>query len=269
MHLTTDKIKERIETLGNTQPWNHAFDFGNGIKTPVNTTTSFGKNVNKWERIKPVLSQLLTKTSTVLDVGSNDGFFSIRMAEMSQEVMGLDVDEHRVEKAQFAKEILKVENVRFEKLNILNDDEAARLKKYDFCTCLGVLHRLPDPFKLLLVLSQKSDTLILEWKTHKGVGLEEASLYFSPATPKPNDPYGEQFFLPSFACVEKVLEKNGFRYFQRLNKSHSNRALLIASRRTLNLKVEKEPKLVSKLNNIKFLTKGYLRSLINIISSDR
>ena len=183
MQLSENIIKEKIEQLGKYQAWNHAFDFGNGITTPVNTGSSYGKNINKWKRIELLLKHLLNKEMTVLDVGSNDGFFSIQMAELSKNVLGLDIDEKRIEKAEFAKEVLNVKNVTFKKLNILDENDESQLGNFDVCTCLGVLHRLPDPFKLLLTLAKKSDILVLEWKTHHGIGLQEASLFFSPAKP--------------------------------------------------------------------------------------
>lgn len=262
------ELKEKIEKLGQVQAWNHSYDFGNGVTTPVNTSESYGKNINKWQRIEPILAQLLDKEKKVLDIGSNDGFFSLKMAELSKEVLGLDVDEHRIEKAEFAKSIFKYENVKFSKLNILNEVDASTLGRFDVCVCLGVLHRLPNPFLLLVTLANKSDTLLLEWKTHLGVGLEEAGLFFSPATPKPNDPYGEQFFLPTAKLVTEVLYKNGFNHYKILNRSNSNRALLVASRNKLDHMIfESESSTSSKLHRFKLLTKGYLRNIQKIFNS--
>src|SRR5690606_33409449 len=112
----------------------------------------------------PLLEKLNVEGAKVLDVGCNEGYFSFQIADMgAKKVVGLDIDNLRIEKAQFAKQFYHSDSVFFLNQDIYSSD-FDKLGRFDLTWCTGFLHRIPDPFRALDSIGQLSDTLILEWK---------------------------------------------------------------------------------------------------------
>jgi len=96
---TKKDIEEKISVLGNEQAWNHNISLPYGLETSPRKQSSHGKNLVKWERIKPILDMLELSGKRVLDIGCNEGFFSTKISAVASYVLGADIDELRIKKS--------------------------------------------------------------------------------------------------------------------------------------------------------------------------
>ena len=128
---TKEQVRKKVEELSKKSPWNHFFDFSEGIKT--------------------------------FDVGCSDGYFSIMCAKKGMShVKGVDPDALRIEKANFAKEVYDLKNVEFEVHDLYELPEDV---EHDIVLGLGLLHRVPDLDGCIDKLAAIGKNIILEFKT--------------------------------------------------------------------------------------------------------
>ena len=226
---TKAEIENAVAELGAVQPWNHRFELPFGVVTSDIEQKSHGKNLVKWDRLKPLFDEMGVSRLRVLDLGCNEGFFSFALAERECDVFGIDIDEKRIEKANFIKEILQLNNVSFQTMSVY-DPSFLELARADMAFCLGVLHRVPDPFRLLDMLSSKADILILEWKALKFGDHDQPIAFFSPKGIDVDDYYGTEYWLLSFAAVERMLRRLGMDHFHRVDDPKQRRGIMIAGR---------------------------------------
>lgn len=100
----------------------------------------------------------------ILDMGCSDGFYSFYLAEMGANVLGVDIDERRIRKANFIRQQLKMDNIQFDCGNILDPNFQSKLPQFDVVFAWGFLHRVADPFNALNALAAKADSVVLEWE---------------------------------------------------------------------------------------------------------
>lgn len=86
----------------------------------------------------------------VLDLGCLEGLYGIEFARVGADVLGIDGREENIAKAQFSKEALGLENIRF----VVDDVRHLSPEKYgsfDVVLCLGILYHLdvPDAFEFV------------------------------------------------------------------------------------------------------------------------
>lgn len=230
MLMTRESIEERVRALGELQPWNHNFALAHDVQTRPGTQVSHGKNLVKLERLQPLLDEIGLADKTVLDVGCNEGFFSLHMARAGARVLGIDVDEHRITKARFVREMSgDPPNLEFRQMNIYSQEFAA-LPRFDLCLCLGFVHRIPDPYTALAALADRSDMILFEWKALKFGPHDDAFAYFSPKPIEQQDYYGTEYWLLSYAALERIVQRFGFQHFHRIDDPTQRRAILVAGR---------------------------------------
>lgn len=230
--MTSSKsdIQQQVDELGTTQAWNHNFTLPQGVETRPGAQLSHGKNHIKLDRLKPLLSEIGLQGKSVLDVGCNEGFFSLHMASQGASVLGIDIDEQRITKARYVQTLVeKGRKVQFDKVDIYSPQFKA-LQRFDLCLCLGFLHRVPDPFSSIAALGSKADMIVFEWKSLKFGPHDEAFAYFSPKPVNDADYYGTEYWLLSYAALEMILKRNGFKYFRRVDDPRQRRAILVAGR---------------------------------------
>jgi SAM-dependent methyltransferase len=230
MKTNKEDIQKQVAVLDAIQNWNHNFTLPGGIETKPGTQNSHGKNLVKLERLRALFDLIDLAGKEVLDVGCNEGFFSMHMAAAGARVLGLDIDTLRIQKARYVKSILAEESdVRFENIDIYSPDFKA-LPRFDLCLCLGFIHRIPDPFSAIAALGERSDMIIFEWKALKFGPHHEAFAYFSPKPVDDADYYGTEYWLLSYAALERILWRGGFRYFHRIDDPTQRRAILVAGK---------------------------------------
>lgn len=226
---TKEEIINKISELASVQAWNHNIVLPYNIETRPGEHKSHGKNLIKLKRIEGLLNEIDLKGKRVLDMGCNEGFFSLKLAEMGADVLGIDIDAERIKKARFVKETLCVSNVRFECLDIYSE-EFKQLQNFDFILCLGFLHRIPDPFTAIKRLSDKTNVILFEWKSLKHGPHHQPIAYFCEDEFNRSDFYGTQYWLLSYACLEAMLKKIGIKNFYRLDDPSQKRSILVAGR---------------------------------------
>lgn len=264
--LSREDIQKHVHALGKEQAWNHNIELPYQIQTRPGEQSSHGKNQVKFARIQPLLQELDLKGKRVLDVGCNEGFFSLQMAQMHAHVIGIDADPQRIQKAEFVKEALSAKNVEYKCIDIFSKDFES-LPNFDFCLCAGFLHRIPDPFSALQKLSQKSKIILFEWKSLKHGPHHEPYAYFSDVIVTNCDLYSQPFWLISYACLEAMLRRLNFNYFYRIDDPSQRRSILLAGQE--NSPVFSKPQIVKFQSKIRIFlrhTKYYLRTIVQIIS---
>ena len=227
--LSKAEIEEKIAELAGEQPWNHNILLTHGIETSPKQQVSHGKNLVKWERIKPILDLLDVSGKRVLDIGCNEGFFSTKISTMASYVKGADIDELRIKKAKFVHSVLDPKNLDFEVMDIYSP-EIQKEEKFDLCICMGFLHRVPDPFRAIAAISSLTDTILFEWKSLKHGLHDEPYAYFSQKGTDGQDFYGTEYWLISYAALESILKRQGFEYYYRIDDPRQRRSILVASR---------------------------------------
>lgn len=263
--MDTQAIARVVAEFESVQPWNHNFKLPGGVETRPGAQGSHGKNLIKLERIRPLLEAIGPSGKRVLDVGCNEGFFSLHLASAGADVLGIDVDKHRIAKARFVQSVTGEAKVDFRLLDIYSE-EFAVLPGFDFCLCLGVLHRVPDPFRALGALGGKTELLLLEWKALKFGPHDDAFAYFSPKGIDERDFYGTEYWLLSYAAVERMLRRLGFSRFHRIDDPTQRRALLVAGK--ADHPIFDRPDVVlhrGRLAAILSHTKRYLRTVLGIL----
>ncbi len=224
-------IQKRVDELGALQAWNHNYVLVHGVETSPGAQVSHGKNLVKLERLKPLFEAIGLSGKSVLDVGCNEGFFSLHMASEGAKVLGIDIDEQRIAKARYVQTLLgEGKCVKFDNVDIYSSQFKA-LECFDLCLCLGFIHRVPDPFSAIAALGKRSDMILFEWKALKFGPHDEAFAYFSPKPIDDADYYGTEYWLLSYAALERILQRIGFRYFHRIDDPRQRRAILVAGKK--------------------------------------
>jgi SAM-dependent methyltransferase len=229
MNRSAEELQLAVVDLGREQAWNHAIELPYGVWTASPRQTSFGKNLVKWAWIKPTIEQLDLRGKRVLDIGCNEGFFSLRLsAAGAREVVACDISEHRLRKARFVIEALGVTNVRLELLDVYSPAFQA-LGRFDFVLCLGFLHRIADLVRFSQVVAAMGEATLFEWKAHRyGNPLSPLALYDGRLS-VPDDPHSKAYFRPSIGCVMGILKDEGMETRIAVDNPTHQRTLLLAA----------------------------------------
>jgi 2-polyprenyl-3-methyl-5-hydroxy-6-metoxy-1,4-benzoquinol methylase len=117
--MIRNEIQKRVDELGASQAWNHNYTLPHDVETRPGAQLSHGKNLVKLERMKTLFDAIGLNGKSVLDVGCNEGFFSLHMAGEGAKVIGIDIDEQRIAKALYVQSILgEGKDVRFDSMDI-------------------------------------------------------------------------------------------------------------------------------------------------------
>jgi SAM-dependent methyltransferase len=261
-----EDVQKQITILNNLQKWNHNFILPGGIETRPGTQNSHGKNLVKLKRLQPHFDIIDLNDKNVLDVGCNEGLFSFFMASLGARVLGVDIDTLRIQKASYVKSLLADNSsVHFKNIDIYS--QAFReLPQFDLCLCLGFIHRVPDPYTAIKILSEHSNMIIFEWKALKFGPHHEPFAYFSPKEVDGVDYYGTEYWLLSYAALESILRRLKFRYFHRIDDPSQRRAILIAGK--YQHAVFQRPDVIVHAGRLKSTlrhTKRFFKSLVGIL----
>lgn len=240
MKEDSDDIKEKIKMLGDDQAWNHNFVLPNGLETRPGNFSSPAKNVNKLARIQPLLDSIGLQGKSVIDMGCNEGFFSVELAKRGAHVRGYDADYNRIEKAKFIQGIIADDlDISYECLDILQ--EGSSIPEADIALCLGFLHRIPDPISVVKTMCDLADCVVFEWKAQYAAGPNLPSAMFSTQSVNEKDQFGTEYWLLSVDVLKKILKRYGFDHTYLMHKTNGKRELMVASRFPIsNLKTQNE-----------------------------
>jgi len=266
MVYSKDEIERIVRELGREQAWNHAIEFPYGVHTASTTQSSYGKNLVKWNRIKHYIGAIDLRGKRVLDMGCNDGFFSLKMSQAgAREVIGIDISEFHVKKARFVMDAFGVQNVTIEQLSIY-DNALREMGSFDFVLCMGFLHRVQSPLSVVEVLAEISNVVLWEWKSLRESSHGLPIMKFSGVRSIPSDDYSVAYFLPSVICVVEMVKYYGFHHIFVVDESKTNRAIVISSKEATNLVGQSS--FMTNQRKVRLLlkyTKAYLRTLYSIL----
>jgi 2-polyprenyl-3-methyl-5-hydroxy-6-metoxy-1,4-benzoquinol methylase len=230
MSETTRKdIQKKVNQLSRGQDWNHMYELPHGVKTRQHKIDSPGFNLNKGKRLKEIYDTVVPlDNKTVLDVACSDGYFSIQCAKdhNARWVVGMDLDDLRIRRANFVKELVGVENVEFSTQDLYELDDSI---SFDVVLGLGLLHRIPDMEACVEKMCKIGKTLILEFKTLSG---EESVKKDLGGKTKSNN-LNSLFCVPTKQYVVDELANHGFTHTRIFDdNSHLNypRTIIVASK---------------------------------------
>ncbi|SVD10474.1 uncharacterized protein METZ01_LOCUS363328, partial [marine metagenome] len=176
-----------------------------------------------------------------------------------------DIDQLRIKKANFVKSVFDVNNPKFDIIDIYSD-EFKNLDKFDFCLCMGFVHRIPDPYSAIKAIGDKTDTILFEWKALKQGHHSDSIAKFSEKDIDNIDYYGTEYWILTYNALEAILKRNKFKFFYRVDDPRQRRAILVASKKNDEL-FDKQDQIIHRGRIITFLshTKKYLITIIKIL----
>lgn len=141
---TKKEIKNQINQLGS---WFHNINL-NGV--PTNPTKPDYPE-SRWQLLEPYFPKNM-KNKTLLDLGCNAGYFSIKMKEKGAKVLGIDWRKENIEQANFVAKALDL-NIEYRQQNIyeflLTNEQI-----FDYVIFLGVFYHLRYPLLALDMISK-------------------------------------------------------------------------------------------------------------------
>jgi len=197
-------------------PWFHNLHLPGGLQTapdhPLGDFPAF-----KWAEIAPAIPEDLGGW-TALDIGCNAGFYSFELARRGAHVVGIDMDEHYLRQARWARDRLQLD-VEFRRQTVY--DLARAEQRFDLVLFMGVLYHLRYPLLALDVVAEKVDRLlVLQTLTMPGdevaeppadLGINDRERLLEPGWPRlafiehrlADDP--TNWWAPNHAAVEAML----------------------------------------------------------------
>jgi tRNA (mo5U34)-methyltransferase len=218
--MTRDEIISEIKRL---EPWFHCIDLGDGLATK--TKSAIGEPVEHprptWEIVKAALPNDLSG-KTVLDVGCNAGFYSIKAKERgAARVLGIDAQRELIRQAVFVRNVKGLE-IDYQRMSVY-DLDSRELGQFDVTLALGLIyhckHLVLALEKLFLVTRE---LLILETAIYPPEKAPKSFVYAEGGTRPTLHPiaYVENlpdakeavfnWFLPSTAALTALLKNVGF-----------------------------------------------------------
>src|SRR3954452_2167300 len=220
-----DPVERQINRLA---PWFHNLHLPSGHRTaldhPLGDFPAF-----KWRELATALPEDLSGWRA-LDIGCNAGFYSFELARRGADVLGIDIDEHYLAQARWARERLGLE--RAVEVRLLGGYDLPRLEEtFDLVLFLGVLYHLRHPLLALDLISELVrgqlvlQTLTLDEEERVSVpadlSLDERGRLREPGWPRAafvehemaGDP--TNWWVPNAAAVEAMVRSTGLRVVDR------------------------------------------------------
>lgn len=97
-----------------------------------------------------------------VDLGCLEGGFSVELARMGFDTLGIEAREENIQKCNYAKSNLNLPNLHFAQDDVRN---LTNYGKFDITICYGLLYHLNDPIQFLKTVSECT-TRILFMDTH-------------------------------------------------------------------------------------------------------
>lgn len=203
--MNKQELQQKVIEYSKIEEWNHNYNLPFGITTNDKIKSSPGHNINKWKRLETIFETIDILDKSIIDVGCSDGYYSNKCAELgAKNVLGVDLDDLRINRAKFASEVLKINNIEFKNLDIYSNDLNA--KNFDIVLGLGILHRVPDIYGFLKRVSELGNILILEFKTFDS---SDSVSKWGGGETKVNK-FNRLYFIPSIKFVTDLLKHLNF-----------------------------------------------------------
>jgi len=149
VNLSYEELKKKIKEL---EPWMHDIDLGNGIRTREDNLPDYDPE-GRWKVLVGKMFPEDMTGLTVLDVGCNTGFYSLKVKERgAKRVVALDVAPKCIRQAKFLSEYfnLQLEIIKQDLLEyVLTTNE-----QFDYVIFSRVFYHLRYPNLILDRLAQ-------------------------------------------------------------------------------------------------------------------
>ena len=146
-------LQQQVDALG---PWFHNLKLPDGRGGTVRTRpdSPFGDFPQfKWDQIAPHLPSDLAGKSC-LDIGTNSGFYAFELARRGGDVLGIDLNDHYLKQAAFARRVLgHGERVTLRNMQVYA--LASLPQQFDLILFMGVFYHLRYPLLGLDVVASK------------------------------------------------------------------------------------------------------------------
>ncbi|PYS22478.1 MAG: hypothetical protein DMF72_13160 [Acidobacteria bacterium] len=239
--MTRDEIISDVKRL---EPWFHCIDLGDGLFTKTRST--IGEPVEHprptWDVVKAALPNDLSG-KTVLDVGCNAGFYSIKAKERgAARVLGIDAQRELIRQAAFVRNVKGLE-IDYQRMSVY-DLDPHELGQFDVTMALGLIyhckHLVLALEKLFLVTRE---LLILETAIYPPEKAPESFVYaeggtlptLHPIAYVENLPDAKEavfnWFLPGIAALTALLKNVGFDEVRVLPGVQNDRAVFACHKR--------------------------------------
>lgn len=217
--MNENEIRERVRELG---PWFHNLDL-RGVQTAPDHFLGDYPSAH-WRTFEHAVPWDLRGRS-VLDIGCNAGFFSLRMFERgAARIVGIDSDERYLAQARFAADVAGA-GIELRRLTVY---EVATLgERFDLVLFMGVLYHLRHPLLALDLLHEHvvGDAMVFQTMLRGSdeagpidgdYPFTEAAVFDRPDFPKlhfierkyAGDP--TNWWIPNRAGAEALLRTAGF-----------------------------------------------------------
>jgi tRNA (mo5U34)-methyltransferase len=152
--MKREEILKQIKSLGF---WYHNIYLGDGIWTnPDHPEGDYPQK--RWDLIEPFVPKNL-EGKTVLDIGCNSGFFSLKMKERGASyVLGTDFGAWTIAQARFLVEYFKVD-IELRVMDAYDIDKIGM--SFDIVIFLGVLYHLRHPLYALDKIAEICNDMML------------------------------------------------------------------------------------------------------------
>jgi tRNA (mo5U34)-methyltransferase len=194
--MTLDEARTLVASVSH---WHQAFEIYPGLVTPGTYNPTF----------------LLDKTRLaadlrglrVLDIGTSDGFFALRLARRGAEVVAIDY-RGKQDHGYYVMERLNPVQIAYHKMNVY-ELANKQLGQFDIVLFLGVLYHLPDMIRALHMIRQCCrDTLFVETHSENDFCRDIAAARYYKGSTLAND--RTNFWAPNRLCVLDMLHDTGF-----------------------------------------------------------
>ena len=136
---------------------------------------------------------------------------------------------------------------------------------FDFALCLGFLHRVPYPYKVIQQLTGISDTILFEWKSLKEGSFDLPIIKYCGGKSKDSNQYSGLYWLPSTHCVVDIFKSLGHTHNLVIDNSSWRRTIVISSKQNNAVFENKDLISNSKLILSRKATGSYIRNIIRIL----
>lgn len=218
----------QIQRLG---PWFHNIHLPGGQQTaPEHFLGDFPSF--KWEKIKNEIPGDLSG-KTVLDIGCNAGFYTLKLAQRGAQVTAIDLDNNYLKQAKWVIDQFRLwDKVTLKQQQVY--DLAQEDQPYDFIWFMGVFYHLRYPLLALDIISRKTREMLVfqtltipggeEYKAKEDYSIHERRQMMQDDWPKMafiekkfnNDP--TNWWFANQSGVEAMLRTCGFEICKRPGK---------------------------------------------------
>src|SRR5690606_31704518 len=142
--MELEQLRSKVQDL---QPWFHDLNL-HGVRTaPDHPLGNFLQDL--WSMVEPAFPADMTG-KTVLDIGCNAGFYSLKLHERGARVTGIEHDPHYLAQARFAAEVVGAD-IEYIEMDVYDAESLGR--PFDYVLILGLFYRLRHPLYALATVA--------------------------------------------------------------------------------------------------------------------